>query len=147
MARFSKLGLAIVLLLGVWGLSRIDQPGDNGWLRPVGTRPGPVRILQFYANVGTVTVGQKAKLCYGVENARKVRISPTVLGVYPSVNRCLDIVPEHTTHYVLLAEGFDGRVTTKSFTLPVQDVPVSPQILNYAVAAPRRISPRLLRAL
>jgi len=26
-------------------------------------------------------------------------------------------VPEHTTHYTLLAEGFDGTVAARSFTL------------------------------
>ena len=137
MLRFSKLWLAAGLLAALWGMSRIDAPQAPGWLRPIGTRPGPVRILQFYASVGAVTAGQTARLCYGVENARKVRISPTIPGVYPSVNHCLDVVPEHTTHYVLLAEGYDGRVTTKSFTLPVQTAPISPQILNYATAVPR----------
>ena len=39
---------------------------------------------------------------------------------WPAQERCFDIVPEHTTHYTLLAEGFDGTVATRSFTLSVQ---------------------------
>lgn len=140
MFRFFKLGLTVGLLAALWGMSRIDAPPARGWPRPIGTQPGPVRILQFYANVGAVTAGQTARLCYGVENARKVRISPTISGVFPSANHCLDVVPEHTTHYVLLAEGYDGRVTTKSFTLPVQDAPISPQILSYAAYVPKRVA-------
>ena len=31
------------------------------------------------------------------------------------------LVPTHTTHYTILAEGFDGRVAMQSFTLMVQE--------------------------
>jgi hypothetical protein len=140
--RHIRLWIAGVLLLALWGLSRVRETEPQSWVRPIGTRPGPVRILRFHANVGLLTRGQKALLCYGVENARKVRISPALSDVYPSLKHCLEIVPDHTTHYVLLAEGYDGRVTTRSFTLPVQAAPVSPQIPRYAEAhfGPRRSS-------
>jgi len=104
------------------------------WLRPVGAVPGPVRILQFYANVGTLTPGQKAMLCYGVENAKSVHTSPVLAGIYPSLSHCIQIGPEHTTHYTLLAEGYDGHVAAQSFTLAVQTEPVNPEVLNYAMA-------------
>ena len=93
---------------------------------------GPVRILEFYASVGAILPGERAMLCYGVENAKSVRISPILRGVYPSSNHCLEIVPEHTTHYTLLAEGYDGVVATKSFTLQVaaEEAP-PPQVLDY----------------
>jgi hypothetical protein len=91
-----------------------------------------VRIVQFYASVRTLTAGDKALLCYGVENARSVRIAPISQQIYPSFNRCLEIVPEHTTHYTILAEGFDGKVAMKSFILPVQAVPMPPRILSNA---------------
>jgi hypothetical protein len=73
-------------------------------------------------------------LCYGVENAKSVRISPMLRGVYPSPNHCLEIVPEHTTHYTLLAEGYDGTVDARSLTLPVQAFPpASAQVFNFAL--------------
>jgi hypothetical protein len=53
--------------------------------------------------------------------------------VYPFPNHCLEIVPEHTTHYTLLAEGYDGAVAAKSFTLQVEAEEDSPpQVVNYA---------------
>jgi len=119
----------------MWGLGTVRRSDPHAWVRPIGSRPGPVRILQFYATVGSLTAGQKALLCYGVENARSVRISPMLQGVYPALSRCVEILPEHTTHYMIMAEGYDGQVATRSFTLAVQAVPVSPRILNYAEAA------------
>jgi len=133
--RFTKLWLAAGLLVAMWGLGTVRRSDPHAWVRPIGSRPGPVRILQFYATVGSLTAGQKALLCYGVENARSVRISPMLQGVYPALSRCVEILPEHTTHYMIMAEGYDGQVATRSFTLAVQAVPVSPRILNYAEAA------------
>jgi hypothetical protein len=90
--------------------------------------------------VGTLTPGQTAKLCYSVENARLVRISPTQ-NAWPAQERCFDVVPEHTTHYTLLAEGFDGTVATRSFTLSVQSLP-GPQTVGLQYAGRRRITTR-----
>ncbi len=131
--RVAKLSLALGLLLALWGFNRMRESDDRVWLRPAVTRPGPVRIIQFYASTGMLSIGQKALLCYGVENARSVRISPTVAGVYPSPNHCLEIVPEHTTHYTLMAEGYDGRVAMQSVTLAVTAEPPEPGNLNYAL--------------
>jgi len=131
--RFVKLGIATGLLLAaMWGLGAVRHSDPHAWVRPIGSQPGPVRILQFYASVGSLTAGQKALLCYGVENARSVRISPMPQRVYPAVSRCLEILPEHTTHYMIMAEGYDGQVATRSLTLAVLSVPVTPQVLNYA---------------
>jgi hypothetical protein len=77
-----------------------------------------------------VPVGEKALLCYGVENARTVSIAPPVDKLSPALSRCFEVSPEHTTHYTLLAEGFDGTVVTQSFTLSVQ--PPLPKILHFA---------------
>jgi hypothetical protein len=131
--RFMKLWVAAGLMLTVWALGLMRQPAPGGWVRPVGMPPGPVKILQFYASVGILTIGDKAMVCYGVENAKAVRISPSLDGIYPSLNHCVEVVPDHTTHYTLVAEGFDGRVATKSFTLPVQRAPEEPRNnVNYA---------------
>jgi len=73
--------------------------------------------------VGTLLPGQHAQLCYSVENAKSITISPAISRVYPSAGNCLEIGPDHTTHYTLQAEGFDGTTDTRSFTLSVQDEP------------------------
>ena len=103
---FTKVSLAVALLAAMWGLSVMDRSERRAWVHPAGAA-GPVRILRFYASAGTLAAGEKAQLCYSVENARSVRISPMIQEIYPSPNHCLEIVPEHTTHYTLLAEGYD----------------------------------------
>jgi hypothetical protein len=130
--RFTRVLPVAAALAGILWTSAVRRPGENAWIRPVGAARPPVRILQFYASVGLLTKGEAAKLCYGVENARAVRISPSVDDVYPSPGRCVEIVPEHTTHYLLTAEGFDGRVATQSFTLAVQAEPLVDENVRYA---------------
>ena len=130
--RLTRIWVALGLLLAMWMLVSTRTVESRRWARPIGTRVGPVKILQFYASVGALTSGEKALLCYGVENARSVRISPAIPEVYPSVSHCVEIVPEHTTHYMILAEGFDGRVATQSFTLMVQEPDQRSRPVNYA---------------
>jgi hypothetical protein len=130
--RFTRVWLVAGLLLAIWMFSAARRTGEEAWIRPVGTTRPPVRILQFYASVGMLMVGQTALLCYGVENAKTVTISPSIDGVYPALSRCVEIVPQHTTHYMIMAEGYDGRVATQSFTLAVQAMPQAPKAVNYA---------------
>lgn len=118
---------ALVLLVAVWSISAVPDSPIRGWIQPVGAPRGPVRILRFYANTGSIAQGDKAKLCYGVENAKSVHISPAVATVLPVANRCLEIVPEHTTHYTILAEGFDGNIVTRFLTLVVETAPPAPR--------------------
>jgi len=140
LSRFARMCLAVSLLVAFWGLSLARRPDGGAWVRPLDTEPRAVRILRFYADRGTLEPGQTAQLCYSVENARLVRISP-MDNVSPAQNRCLDVVPEHTTHYTLLAEGFDGTVATRSFTLAVQRLPATrPGAIQYA--ARRRTTTR-----
>jgi len=121
-ARLGKLFGAMMLMLAVWTLGTNRRTAGESWVRPNGSAPGPVRILQFYSSVGSIRAGEKALLCYGVENARSVRIAPMMEGESPSSNRCLEVAPRHTTHYTILAEGFDGHVVMQSLTLPVDAV-------------------------
>ncbi len=144
LSRFARIFLAVSLLVALWGLSLARRPDAevwvHPWVHPWDTEPGPVRILRFDASVGTLAPGQTAQLCYSVENARVVRISP-MQSAWPAQSRCFDVVPEHTTHYTLLAEGFDGTVATRSFTLSVLRLPATaPRGLQYAVR--RRITTR-----
>ena len=134
-----KLVAGVALLLAIWGLSRLSEPEGGSWVHPQGASPGRVRILLFRASVGALIEGQKAELCYGVENARTVRIAPGPEGaagqVFPSAHRCVDIWPQHTTHYTLMAIGFDGSTVARSLTLPVQTSPLPvPEPRFYALA-------------
>jgi hypothetical protein len=138
--RFSRIALVATVLAAIWVVTPVRRSGEPG-VRPLGTPVGPVRILRFYASAGSVTAGERAKLCYGVENARAVRISPAVSEVYPSPSRCFEIVPERTTHYVILAEGFDGEVATRSFTLSVVPQATPDHPVNYATTHSRTATP------
>jgi len=114
---------AVVLMAAAWGVGAIPDSALRSWIPPVGAPHGPVRVLRFYATTGSIALGDKAQLCYGVENAKSVRISPSIGPVTPAANRCLDIVPDHTTHYTILAEGFDGSVVPRFVTLVVETAP------------------------
>lgn len=125
-ARFGKLLAAIALLAAVWTLGTTGSKPRQSWVRPAGAAPGPVKILQFYSSVGSIKPGEKALLCYGVENAKTVRIAPLMEGEAPSSNRCFEVAPLHTTHYTILAEGFDGHLAMQSLTLPVDTASPAP---------------------
>src|SRR5436190_23441691 len=142
--RLTRLFVAVLLLTVLWGLSVVRTARNQVWVHPLNSRPGPVRILRFYASVGTLAPGQKAQLCYSVENAKVIRISPMVETAYPSLGRCIEIYPEHTTHYTLQAEGFDGTVAMRSITLPVHDEPGAPAQVQHRASVGLPILVKLL---
>jgi hypothetical protein len=94
-----------------------------------------VKILQFYAREGNLTQGSPTVLCYGVLNARSVRITPPVEGVSPALSRCLEIAPTKNTEYTLTAEGNDGKSVTESFVLNVSpDESTLPRISYFRIS-------------
>ncbi len=92
--------------------------------------PG-VKILHFYSGTGEVVRGEHAVVCYGVQNARAVRLEPPVEAITPSINRCIAVEPSRDTTYELLAAGADGTEVSASFTIRV--VPPPPRILFVAI--------------
>jgi hypothetical protein len=86
-----------------------------------------LRIVQFYPNRFEVTRGESALVCYGVENARAVRLEPPVEPLRLSPNRCISVNPQRTTTYTLVAEGHDN--STLSETLTIKVGPPPPAIL------------------
>jgi hypothetical protein len=88
--------------------------------RSAGRPTGEVRITHFSASAGDLVEGEKATLCYGVVNARSVRMEPHVEDLAPSPNWCLPIAPRTDTRYTLTAEGLDGRRVTESFLVEVE---------------------------
>lgn len=107
-------------------------------LEPAGTA---VRIIQFYAGTGELTRGDRAVVCYGVLNARSVRLEPEVEKLSPSPNRCLSIAPLSTTTYTLVAEGLDGARVSESFTVEVKPPPPSILFLAQSDKEVRRGQP------
>lgn len=97
-----------------------------------------LKIVQFYARDGTLVEGEKTVLCYGLVNAKSVRIEPRVEGVSVSPNRCVEVTPERDTRYTLTAEGEDGRTVTASLALAVHPDPSTlPKIDSFRIVRHR----------
>ena len=98
-----------------------------------------VKILQFYAREGNVIEGSKSVICYGVLNAKSVRIVPPMEGVYPALSRCVEVAPQRETRYTLTAEGQDGRSVSESFVLSVRaDQDSLPIITSFSIVKRER---------
>jgi hypothetical protein len=77
-------------------------------------------ILNFYAVPGVIHRGDSAQLCYGVSNAKTVRLEPQTAEVWPTQSRCLDVSPKKDTTYTLAAEDGHGNTRTSSLTVQVR---------------------------
>jgi hypothetical protein len=93
-----------------------------------------VKILQFYSRDLRATEGTNSVLCYGVINAKSIRMEPPVEGVTPSLNKCVEVTPTKDTRYTLIAEGSDGQLVSESFVLGLQpDLETLPKITSFHV--------------
>jgi hypothetical protein len=94
------------------------------------------KILQFYARDSVLSEGGKTVLCYGVSDARSVRIDPPVDGVGPALSRCVEVRPKRETSYTLIAEGSDGRTVSQSVSVRIASDPaILPKITSFRVAS------------
>jgi hypothetical protein len=94
----------------------------------------PVKITAFYARDGVVIEGGSTVLCYGVSNAKSVRLDPPVEKISPSLNRCIEVRPRGETRYTLIAEGSDGRAVSESVTVRVgADQSALPRITSFQI--------------
>lgn len=100
------------LALLLYGCSQ--PPSTSPAKKSAETQPAPVKITQFYASQSQLGKGEKTLLCYGVENATSVRLSPPVEKVWPSMSRCIEITPAATTKYTLTAEDAQGHSASQS---------------------------------
>ena len=91
-----------------------------------------VKITQFYAKAGDMTDADHNIICYGVLNAKTVRLEPPVENISPSLSRCFWVEPTRDTTYTLLAEGLDGSQDSASFQVSVKPAP--PHIQFVAVS-------------
>ena len=82
---------------------------------------GTARILQFALNPTTIDAGGSSQLCWQVENATTVSITPG-LGTVKATD-CVSVSPAATTTYVLTATNAGGS-TTASATLTVGAVKI-----------------------
>ena len=95
---------------------RPPQPQVSDPLLAYGDR---LKILQFYGPP-EIQRGASALVCYGVVNAKSVRLDPPVEPVWPSLSRCFNVSPARTTTYTLTAQSADGQSASKSYELKVR---------------------------
>lgn len=77
-------------------------------------------ILSFYASPPTVRRGESTQLCYGVSNAKKVRLEPQTQPVWPSVAHCVDVSPSKSTTYTLTIEDAAGHTQSQDIDVKVR---------------------------
>ena len=93
------------------------------------------KITQFYAAPTVIPKGTAGSLCYGVENATKVALSPAVDEVWPSPSRCVQIRPDKETRYTLTATGADGKTDVKTVDVSSVVSPPAPRLYDLWVNA------------
>jgi hypothetical protein len=77
-------------------------------------------IQDFYASPGEIRRGETVQLCYGVANAKTVKLEPQPNPVWPSYSRCVDVTPTKSTTYILTIADAAGNTRTQSLEVKVR---------------------------
>jgi heme exporter protein D len=77
-------------------------------------------IQNFYATPGTIRRGETVQLCYGVANAKTVKLEPQSNPVWPSHSRCVDVTPIKSTIYTLTIADAAGNTKTQTLEVKVR---------------------------
>src|ERR1700682_6410637 len=122
---YSSLVLAIALLVVGWIMysrwednRQIDRrarqeraqkqsESDRAALEQFGGKD--LAIQSFYASPGAIRRGESIQLCYGVANAKTVKLEPQASPVWPSYSRCVDVTPAKSTTYTLTIADAAGN--------------------------------------
>jgi len=78
-----------------------------------------VTVLNLSASKGVLHRGETAQLCYGVSNAKNVKIEPPVGDLWPSMYRCVEIAPTKDTTYTITADDGQGHSDSKAIEIKV----------------------------
>ncbi len=133
---YSGAALAIALLVVGWTLfsrwqenrefekrakeerTQKQQDQDRISLEQLGGKE--LAIQNFYASPGTIRRGETVQLCYGVANAKTVKLEPQPNPVWPSYSRCVDVTPSKSTTYTLTIADAAGNTRTQSLEVKVR---------------------------
>jgi heme exporter protein D len=91
---------------------------DSLTLRQLGGKE--LAIQNFYATPGTIRRGETVQLCYGVANAKTVKLEPQSNPVWPSYSRCVDVTPTKSTTYTLTIADAAGNTKTQTLEVKVR---------------------------
>jgi len=95
-----------------------QQEQDRITLEQMGGKE--LTIQNFYASAGVIHPGQLVQLCYGVANAKTVKLEPQRNPVWPSYARCVDVTPSKTTIYTLTITDAGGNIRSQSLEVKVR---------------------------
>jgi hypothetical protein len=103
----------VYLVIGLWPrwFPPKPKPKPVEWTSQmdwVDKRKG-VQIIAFYASPNVIEPGQHISLCYGVAQAKTIKIEPPAGDAWPTFTRCLEVTPRKTTTYTLTAMGTTGK--------------------------------------
>ncbi len=133
---YSSMLVGIVLLFVVWTLfsrwqenlaierrwreekTRKQLEDDRVALEQFGGKG--LAIQSFYASPGAIHKGESAQLCYGVANAKTVKLEPQPNAVWPSYARCVTVSPAKNTTYTLTISDASGNTKTQSLRVTVE---------------------------
>jgi hypothetical protein len=77
-------------------------------------------IQNFYASPGVIRPGESVRLCYGVANAKTLKLEPQPEPVWPSYGHCITVSPKKDTTYTLTAIDREGKTVTQSVEVKVR---------------------------
>jgi hypothetical protein len=117
----------------VWILTGCSGPAKRAEVPATAPADPVAKINQLYTTVPHLGRGEKALVCYGVENARTVWLEPPRKELSAALSRCVEVSPEADTTYVLTAEGADGKSVTRELKIAVGAG--RPKIGNVTVSA------------
>lgn len=95
-----------------------QQEQDRVTLEQLGGKE--LAIQNFYAIPGEIRRGGTVQLCYGVANAKTVKLEPQSNPVWPSYSRCVDVAPRKTTTYTLTIADAAGNTKTQTLEVKVR---------------------------
>jgi hypothetical protein len=98
--------------------SRKQLENDRVVLEQLGGKE--LAIQSFYASPGVIRKGDNVQLCYGVANAKTVKLEPQPDAVWPSYARCVDVSPSRTTTYTLTISDAAANTISQSLTVTVR---------------------------
>ena len=98
--------------------SQKQQQQDRAALEQFGGKE--LAIQSFYASPGAIRRGDTVQLCYGVANAKTVKLEPQPNPVWPSYSRCVEVTPTKSTTYTLTIADAAGNTQTQSLEVKVR---------------------------
>lgn len=81
---------------------------------------GEIKFTTFGADSAVLNPGEHTELCYGVLNAKTVKLDPPVEQAKPTYHHCVDIAPKQTTTYTITAADSKGNSKSESVTIRVR---------------------------